>query len=91
MPTTIESPSPRDVVQLLSRHRAVLAMRYHAGLLGALGGCETALIGYDDKVEEAVSEAAGTIIGSGIGGLPMIEEQYDKLKDRGPGRVTPFS
>ena len=32
----------------------------------------------------------GTIIGVGMGGLPFIESQYDILKERGPGRVSPF-
>jgi len=33
---------------------------------------------------------AGVIIGSGIGGLPLLEEQHIKLLERGPGRVSPF-
>lgn len=33
---------------------------------------------------------AGVIIGSGIGGLPLLEEQHVKLLERGPGRVSPF-
>ena len=32
----------------------------------------------------------GVIIGSGIGGLNEIEEQHDRLFDRGPSRVSPF-
>ena len=32
----------------------------------------------------------GTIIGSGIGGLPMIEHQHQILLDKGPRRITPF-
>lgn len=36
------------------------------------------------------SERAGAIIGVGMGGLPSIEEQYDKLKEKGPGRLSPF-
>lgn len=32
----------------------------------------------------------GTIIGSGIGGLPMIERQHKVLLERGPRRLTPF-
>lgn len=38
----------------------------------------------DDK------DRVGTIIGVGMGGLPVIEAQYDILKERGPGRVSPF-
>lgn len=32
----------------------------------------------------------GVIVGSGIGGLPMIEEQHSVLVERGPRWVTPF-
>ncbi|MFZ4402675.1 MAG: beta-ketoacyl-ACP synthase II [Pseudobdellovibrionaceae bacterium] len=32
----------------------------------------------------------GTLIGVGIGGLPTIEEQVAKMKERGPGRLSPF-
>jgi 3-oxoacyl-[acyl-carrier-protein] synthase II len=30
------------------------------------------------------------IIGSGIGGLPLIEEMHTKLMERGPSRISPF-
>ena len=36
------------------------------------------------------SDRAGVIIGSGIGGLPLIEEMHKKYLDRGPGRISPF-
>ena len=32
----------------------------------------------------------GAIIGSGIGGILTLSQQYDVLRDRGPRRVTPF-
>jgi 3-oxoacyl-[acyl-carrier-protein] synthase II len=32
----------------------------------------------------------GVIIGSGIGGLPLIEEMHRKLIERGPARISPF-
>lgn len=36
------------------------------------------------------SEVTGTMIGVGMGGLPFIEEQFTKLLERGPSRMTPF-
>jgi 3-oxoacyl-[acyl-carrier-protein] synthase II len=36
------------------------------------------------------TERMGVIIGSGIGGLPLIEETHTKLMERGPGRISPF-
>ncbi len=32
----------------------------------------------------------GCVIGSGIGGLPLIEETHTELVNRGPRRITPF-
>jgi 3-oxoacyl-[acyl-carrier-protein] synthase II len=36
------------------------------------------------------AERMGVIIGSGIGGLPLIEEMHTKLMERGPSRISPF-
>ncbi|HEX8169683.1 MAG TPA: beta-ketoacyl-ACP synthase II [Thermoanaerobaculia bacterium] len=36
------------------------------------------------------SDRVGVIIGSGIGGLPLIEEMHKKLLERGPTRISPF-
>jgi len=36
------------------------------------------------------AEMAGVIIGSGIGGLPLIEEMHKKLLEKGPSRISPF-
>ncbi len=38
----------------------------------------------------ADGERIGVIIGSGIGGLPLIEEMHTKLMERGPSRISPF-
>jgi 3-oxoacyl-[acyl-carrier-protein] synthase II len=35
-------------------------------------------------------DRVGVIIGSGIGGLPLIEEMHRKLLEKGPSRVSPF-
>jgi len=41
-------------------------------------------------VSDEMAPRAGAIIGCGIGGLPIIEEQKTKIIERGPSRVTPF-
>ncbi|MES2803051.1 MAG: beta-ketoacyl-ACP synthase II [Bdellovibrionota bacterium] len=41
-------------------------------------------------VSDEMAPRAGAIIGCGIGGLPIIEEQKTKVIERGPSRVTPF-
>ena len=40
--------------------------------------------------EGVAPERFGVIFGSGIGGISTMEAQHDLLKDRGPGRVSPF-
>jgi 3-oxoacyl-[acyl-carrier-protein] synthase II len=42
------------------------------------------------EVTEANAERIGVIVGSGIGGLPMIEETHTELLNRGPRRISPF-
>ena len=41
-------------------------------------------------VDESNAERVGVMVGSGIGGLPLIEEQHAELTSRGVRRVTPF-
>ncbi len=38
----------------------------------------------------AMKDKAGVIIGVGMGGLPIIEEQVMKMKEKGPSRISPF-
>jgi 3-oxoacyl-[acyl-carrier-protein] synthase II len=46
----------------------------------------------DAKLDTAAEDGDrfGVIIGSGIGGLPLIEEMHSKLLERGPSRISPF-
>ncbi len=41
-------------------------------------------------VSEENAERIGVIVGSGIGGLPMIEETHSEYTHRGPRRISPF-
>ncbi|HYK02721.1 MAG TPA: beta-ketoacyl-ACP synthase II [Thermoanaerobaculia bacterium] len=52
-----------------------------------------AQMAYDDSGLDTSKEdpdRVGVIIGSGIGGLPLIEEMHKKLLERGPSRISPF-
>ncbi|HEX8618398.1 MAG TPA: beta-ketoacyl synthase N-terminal-like domain-containing protein, partial [Thermoanaerobaculia bacterium] len=52
-----------------------------------------AQMAYDDSGLDTSKEdpdRVGVIIGSGIGGLPLIEEMHKKLLERGPTRISPF-
>ena len=42
------------------------------------------------QVDESNADRVGVIIGSGIGGLPLIEHTHDELKSRGVRRLSPF-
>lgn len=42
------------------------------------------------EVTEANAERIGVIVGSGIGGLPLIEETHAEFEKRGPRRISPF-
>jgi len=41
-------------------------------------------------VTEDNAERIGVLVGSGIGGLPLIEETHAELTNRGPRRISPF-
>jgi 3-oxoacyl-[acyl-carrier-protein] synthase II len=42
------------------------------------------------EVTESNAERIGVLVGSGIGGLPMIEQTHAELTNRGPRRISPF-
>jgi len=42
------------------------------------------------EVTDENAERIGVLIGSGIGGLPMIEATHEELTNRGPRRISPF-
>lgn len=42
------------------------------------------------SITEQNAERVGIQIGSGIGGLPMIEDNHQELMNRGPRRISPF-
>ncbi|HYX26793.1 MAG TPA: beta-ketoacyl-ACP synthase II [Thermoanaerobaculia bacterium] len=41
-------------------------------------------------IDAANADRVGVVIGSGIGGLPLIEAMHKTLLERGPSRVSPF-
>ena len=41
-------------------------------------------------VDESEADRTGVVIGSGIGGLPLIESMHSILLEKGPNRVSPF-
>jgi 3-oxoacyl-[acyl-carrier-protein] synthase II len=56
----------------------------------ALAASEFALADSGLVIDDANRERVGVIIGSGIGGLPLIERMHVTLLERGPDRISPF-
>ncbi|MCP9464248.1 MAG: beta-ketoacyl-ACP synthase II [Nitrospira sp.] len=56
----------------------------------AVGAAQLAVDDAGLKVTEEEATRVGVYIGSGIGGLGSIERYHDVLKEKGPGRVSPF-
>jgi 3-oxoacyl-[acyl-carrier-protein] synthase II len=42
------------------------------------------------KIDDGNADRVGVVIGSGIGGLPLIEATHKVLLEKGPSRVSPF-
>jgi 3-oxoacyl-[acyl-carrier-protein] synthase II len=56
----------------------------------ALAATEMALGDSGFEITDENAARVGVVIGSGIGGFPLIERQHEILLNRGPRRVTPF-
>ena len=56
----------------------------------ALGASHMALADSGLEITDANAERVGVVIGSGIGGFPLIERTHETLLTKGPRRVTPF-
>ncbi len=42
------------------------------------------------RIDDGNADRVGVVIGSGIGGLPLIEATHKTLLEKGPSRVSPF-
>lgn len=56
----------------------------------AVAATEMALAQSGLEINDANAHRVGVVIGSGIGGFPMIEGMHKTLLERGPRRVSPF-
>ena len=62
----------------------------HYGMAAAIQAVEDAGLSTNGDLSEEQAERIGCVIGSGIGGLPYIEETHTELAARGPRRISPF-
>ena len=80
-----------DVTQYISEKEARHMDRFiHLGMAAAMQAVQDSGLKTNDALSPDEAARIGCNIGSGIGGLPMIEQTRDELVNRGPRRVSPF-
>jgi 3-oxoacyl-[acyl-carrier-protein] synthase II len=62
----------------------------HYGLAASMQAVQDAGLPHGDALTEETAERIGCLVGSGIGGLPMIEQTDGDYRERGPRRISPF-
>ena len=62
----------------------------HYGLAAAMQAVQDAGLPTGDALSPEQAERIGCMVGSGIGGLPMIEQTDGDYRERGPRRISPF-
>jgi len=62
----------------------------HYGLAASIQAVQDAGLPTREQLSEEQAERIGVMVGSGIGGLPMIEETQKDYLERGPRRISPF-
>jgi 3-oxoacyl-[acyl-carrier-protein] synthase II len=62
----------------------------HYGMAAAVQAVADSGIPTGDALSEPLAERIGCLVGSGIGGLPMIEVTHQDYVERGARRISPF-
>jgi 3-oxoacyl-[acyl-carrier-protein] synthase II len=62
----------------------------HYGLAAAMQAVRDAGLPTGESLSPEQAERIGCMVGSGIGGLPMIEQTDGDYRERGPRRISPF-
>jgi 3-oxoacyl-[acyl-carrier-protein] synthase II len=62
----------------------------HYGVAASLQAVADAGLPFGDALDEESAQRIGCLVGSGIGGLPMIENNYKEYHERGARRISPF-
>ncbi len=62
----------------------------HYGIVAAMQAVADAGLPTGEALSDEQAERIGCVIGSGIGGLPLIEDTHAELTARGPRRISPF-
>ncbi|MEG0921033.1 MAG: beta-ketoacyl-ACP synthase II [Comamonas sp.] len=62
----------------------------HYGIAAAQEAVTDAGLATGEALDEELATRIGVVIGSGIGGLPLIEDTHGEYERRGARRITPF-
>jgi len=62
----------------------------HYGVAAAVQAVADSGLPVGEALDDDLATRIGCVIGSGIGGLPMIEATHEELTKRGPRRISPF-
>ena len=62
----------------------------HFGMAASIQAVRDAGLATGDALSEDQAERIGVMVGSGIGGLPLIEATQKEYSERGPRRISPF-
>jgi 3-oxoacyl-[acyl-carrier-protein] synthase II len=62
----------------------------HYGMAASIQAVRDAGLATGDALTEDQAERIGVMVGSGIGGLPMIEATHEEYRTRGARRISPF-
>ncbi len=73
-----------DYIDKKDSKRMALFTRY------ALVAAQKAVANSNLNINDSNNEQIGVLIGSGIGGIEVLEEQITRLQNKGPRRVSPF-
>jgi len=79
----IESVMPAKEARTMDRF-------IHFGVAAAQQAIEDAALPHGEALDDDSAARIGCLIGSGIGGLPMIEATHTEYTNRGPRRISPF-
>lgn len=89
MPTKVAAEIKNfDPLDFMNRKEIRKASRF---MQFAIAASQMAIENSKLDVEKVDKYEMGVIVGSGIGGMEVIEKQYDTLCKRGPSRIIPFS
>ncbi|MGA1576097.1 MAG: beta-ketoacyl synthase N-terminal-like domain-containing protein, partial [Burkholderiaceae bacterium] len=80
-----------DVESVMPAKEARTMDRFiHFGVAAAQQAIDDAALPHGEALDDDSAARIGCLIGSGIGGLPMIEATHTEYTNRGPRRISPF-